>query len=93
MRQTLRKRIRVRGRVQGVGYRASTRERAAQLRLRGWVKNQPDGSVLLEAQGPAADVDALIAWCQSGPPAAMVESVEAESIELDEGAAPFQVRR
>lgn len=67
---------RVTGRVQGVFYRASTRDRARQLGLVGWVKNTADGAVELEAEGEAAQVEALLRWCQSGPPGARVDDLE-----------------
>jgi acylphosphatase len=86
-------RARVRGRVQGVYYRASTRERAQQLAVTGWVRNRADGTVELEAQGPAAAVDALLAWCGDGPPAARVAGVEAGEIEPIDGERGFAIRR
>ena len=64
------------GRVQGVAYRANARRQAMNLSLTGWVKNLPDGRVEALAEGPAARVDALIAWCKEGPPAARVTSVD-----------------
>ena len=73
-------RILVRGLVQGVAYRASTRYEALRLGLTGWVKNQPDGSVLLEAQGER--VPELEKWCRRGPPAAEVSSIEIEELPL-----------
>lgn len=71
----------VRGRVQGVWFRASTAERAAALGLRGHAENLPDGSVLVQMAGAAADVEALIAWLHRGPPLARVDAVEVEAIE------------
>jgi acylphosphatase len=68
----------VTGRVQGVAYRASTVYEAREHGLTGWVRNLPDGSVELEAQGDAAEVDALLAWCAHGPPAARVTGVNVE---------------
>jgi acylphosphatase len=62
--------------VQGVAYRASTRHEATKLGLSGWVRNCADGSVELEAQGPADVIDALIAWCRRGPSLAKVTSVD-----------------
>ena len=64
------------GRVQGVAYRANARRQAMNLSLTGWVKNLRDGRVEVLAEGPAARVDALIAWCKEGPPAARVTSVD-----------------
>jgi len=69
------------GRVQGVFYRASAYDEAKRLGLKGWVKNLPDGRVELYAEGPAKTVDALIAWCWKGPPAARVDAIEAEELE------------
>ena len=85
-------RARVRGEVQGVSYRASTRYEAARLGLVGWVRNQADGSVLLEAQGPAARVDALVAWCRRGPPMADVEGVDVDEVPAVAGEGGFEIR-
>jgi acylphosphatase len=66
----------VRGRVQGVGFRIWT-EREARLRaLEGWVRNRRDGAVEAVFAGPPAAVDAMIAACRRGPPAAHVEAVD-----------------
>lgn len=70
----------VRGRVQGVWFRASTAERATALGLRGRAENCPDGSVLVHAAGSPAALDALVAWLHFGPPMARVDSVEVEDI-------------
>lgn len=66
----------VSGKVQGVFFRASTREQALKLGLRGYAKNLPDGRVEVLAEGEAAAVDALERWLHVGPPMARVESVE-----------------
>ncbi len=71
----------VRGRVQGVWFRASTAERAKALGLRGVAENRPDGSVMVHAAGAPAALDALIAWLHEGPPTARVDAVEVELIE------------
>jgi acylphosphatase len=68
--------VRVRGRVQGVYYRASTQEAATRLGLCGWVRNCPDGSVELVAEGPTDRLDRLLEWCRRGPPAARVDACE-----------------
>lgn len=68
--------ITVSGRVQGVGYRYSTLRMANSLRLAGYVKNLPDQSVYIMAQGNTDSVRNLINWCKTGPPGAIVESVD-----------------
>ncbi len=70
----------VSGRVQGVFYRATTREQARRLGLTGHAINLPDGRVEVLACGPAEAVDALCAWLWQGPPAARVESITCEEI-------------
>lgn len=68
--------LRVRGVVQGVGYRASLRREARRLGLQGWVRNRADGSVEAHVQGSHAQVSALLAWAGRGPPAARVEGLD-----------------
>lgn len=76
---------RVRGRVQGVAYRASTRHQARTLGLAGWVRNLPDGSVELEAQGPPEVVEQLLTWCRRGPSLAQVTSVDVTELPPADG--------
>jgi len=78
--------IRVTGRVQGVSFRWSTEQEATRLGLDGWVRNDPDGSVRAYAAGPRDAVDALVAWCHEGPPAARVAGVDATDVEPGERA-------
>ena len=68
--------LRISGRVQGVGYRASLMGVAEQLGLKGWVRNCRDGSVEAVVQGPAQAVEDLGAWARQGPPHARVEQVK-----------------
>jgi acylphosphatase len=68
----------VSGRVQGVFFRASTRDRARQLGLVGQVSNLPDGRVEVIASGPEADLAALRRWLHAGPPQAVVTGLECE---------------
>jgi acylphosphatase len=70
----------VSGRVQGVFYRASTRQRAIELGLRGYAKNLPDGRVEVLACGDPAAVAKLCDWLWFGPPAAQVSGVEIEDV-------------
>lgn len=67
----------VRGRVQGVAFRHYTCRQAQQLGLTGWVRNQPDGSVRIVAEGPEAALRALEVWAGHGPDHARVDAVEA----------------
>jgi acylphosphatase len=67
--------ITISGRVQGVYYRASAKHKAEELGISGFVKNQPDGSVYIEAEGQMAQLSALIDWCKIGPSHARVENV------------------
>ena len=66
----------VRGRVQGVYYRATAAREGARLGLRGWVRNRLDGSVEAVAEGPVAEVQAFVNWCRQGPPMAVVRELE-----------------
>jgi len=68
--------LRVRGRVQGVFFRAETQATATRLKLSGWVRNRDDGSVELLAEGPRVQLEALLDWCRRGPPRARVDAVE-----------------
>ena len=64
------------GEVQGVCYRATTREEAERLGLKGWVRNLDSGQVEAEVEGPQDLIDELIRWCHHGPPAAEVSEVK-----------------
>lgn len=86
-------RVVISGRVQGVAYRAWTREQAVALGLRGWVRNRDDGSVEAVLGGPSEAVEAMLARMRQGPDAARVDALEHEPAEeagLPEG---FEVRR
>ena len=69
------------GKVQGVFYRQSTKEKALELGLTGVVKNLPGGSVLIQASGTASQLNQLVAWCRQGPSRAQVTGVQVEHIE------------
>ena len=69
------------GRVQGVGFRESTRMLAERVGLTGWVRNLPDGRVEVELEGPPDDLDRAVAWCRQGPPGARVAGVEVRALE------------
>lgn len=65
-----------RGRVQGVGYRYSAQVRASELKLAGWVRNCPNGTVEIHAEGDRENLEKFIAWCEQGPPAAGVTDLD-----------------
>src|ERR1700760_508479 len=71
----------VRGAVQGVGFRWSTVERAGELGVLGWVRNEDDGTVVVQAEGPPEAVDALVEWLGEGPPGADVDRGKVEGHE------------
>lgn len=85
-------RLIVTGLVQGVFYRASTKEIATQLSLVGYVRNLPDGSVEINAQGSAKAVEALHEWAKKGPKSARVDSIKITELPLDETLKDFLVR-
>jgi acylphosphatase len=84
--------FRVRGRVQGVFFRHSTKEQADLFGLAGWVRNHPDGSVEGVAQGTAPALQSLRDWLGRGPPMAQVISVDWEEVEAEEFRR-FEIRR
>jgi len=79
------------GRVQGVFFRDSTRQRAEAAGVAGWVANQPDGTVEAVFEGADGEVDALVRWMEEGPRGASVERTEV-SEEEPEGLDGFDVR-
>jgi len=83
----------VRGEVQGVGFRYFVVRRATGLGLAGWVRNRPDGSVELVAEGAASHLDALRREVTEGPPRASVTEVEEWAVAPNETfPRPFDVR-
>lgn len=84
--------IKVYGKVQGVFYRATAKEVADSLGVKGFVRNQSDGSVYIEAEGTQAQLKQLVDWCSSGPPRAVVSNVEiADGTTV--GFTAFEIRR
>ena len=74
----VRVRLRIEGSVQGVFFRASAQDQARRLGLKGWVRNCPDGSVEIVAEGDRKNIDELIAWCRHGPAGAQVQDVQVQ---------------
>jgi acylphosphatase len=83
--------VRVTGHVQGVGFRWGLERRARSLGLAGWVRNEPDGSVAAEVEGPRERVESLVDWCRRGPAGADVRGVELDW-QAPRGHAGFSVR-
>jgi acylphosphatase len=89
--ETVRKRVEVHGRVQGVFFRDSTRETASGAGVAGWVRNRGDGAVEAVFEGDLEAVESLVRFCRGGPGSADVERVE-EHDEEPEGLSGFEVR-
>jgi len=68
--------IRVKGKVQGVAFRAYARDKAYQVNISGFAKNMPDGSVLLEVEGSVDDLSDFYKWCKEGPMWARVDHID-----------------
>lgn len=92
MSRTTSYRFHARGRVQGVFFRQSARQRAQELQLDGWVLNRDDGGVEGLAHGEPAALDALRDWLQHGPPAAHVDALDWQASD-ETPASGFFVRR
>lgn len=91
MTDTVRAHVYVSGRVQGVYYRASTRDAAREEGVDGWVRNLDDGRVEATFEGPESSVEAMIEWCHTGSRAADVDDVDV-TYEEPEGLDGFEVR-
>jgi acylphosphatase len=81
--------VTISGRVQGVGFRCGTLERARSREVAGWVRNNSDGSVDAVFEGSPEAVEALIAWCRRGPSGARVDDVRVE-VEAPSGERGFR---
>lgn len=75
------------GRVQGVLFRRYAKEKASDLGLVGWIKNNQDGSVETEAEGAKEDLEKFLSWCRKGPSFAKVERME---VKWDKGSGKFK---
>lgn len=72
--------IKIYGRVQGVFFRHNTKKVADKLNVKGWVKNNSDGTVEAVIEGDKKDVDSLINWCRKGPIGSKVEKIEVKEV-------------
>ena len=86
-------RMKISGIVQGVWFRASTKEQAERYGVSGWVRNVMDGSVEVHAQGDEQAVEKLYQWCRRGPSGAVVESIVAEDVKVEPETRGFVIRR
>ena len=68
--------LRIVGRVQGVGFRETTRQQALRIGITGWVRNRSDGTVEAVIAGDEATVSSMLDWCRTGPPSARVEHLQ-----------------
>jgi len=84
--------LQVYGKVQGVWFRASTQIKAHNLGIYGFVKNQADGSVYIEAEGEPAALKSFVEWCHNGPRHASVSNVVEANLEL-QGFRSFEIKR
>ena len=81
----------VSGRVQGVSFRAYAEREAARLGVAGWVRNEPDGTVAIHAEGDEDALEQLVRWAHEGPNLARVDRVDARPA-ADTGATEFRTR-
>jgi len=84
--------IRIFGDVQGVNFRREASAEAIEIRLKGFVSNQPDDSVYIEAEGKEEDIERLLKWCYIGPDDAKVIKVEQEISDEIQGYTDFSIR-
>ena len=82
----------VSGKVQGVFFRAATKEQADLLGVKGFVRNEPDGNVYIEAEGEEPELNEFIRWCSHGPSRARVDRIENKEGEV-KYFQNFEVRR
>ena len=83
--------MRIEGRVQGVGFRYLARDRARSLGVDGWVRNERDGTVAAELEGPRELVESMLDWCRRGPSGASIDDVAVVWHEPS-GASGFEIR-
>ena len=88
---TVARRVRVHGRVQGVFFRDSAQREASSRGVAGWVRNAPDGTVEAWFEGPADAVEALVSWAGRGPSRADVSRVDVDEVDPS-GLSGFDVR-
>ena len=86
-------RLQISGKVQGVWFRASAKDKALALGLTGKVWNERNGDVGILAQGSHNQITEFVEWCKVGPPLAKVEEVKVENVETKEVFSYFEITR
>ena len=76
-------RIRVTGKVQGVFYRVEAQRRAQELGLSGYISNKSNGHVLIDVEGPEADLELFVKWCWKGSDMSFVKNVQIQEVAVD----------
>jgi acylphosphatase len=84
--------VHVSGRVQGVGFRYHTRNKALEMGVKGFVMNLPDGSVYIEAEAEERILEEFILWCRKGPSMARIDTCKVAELDIS-GYPSFEVRR
>lgn len=85
-------RIKVIGKVQGVFFRKSTQDKALELGIKGWVQNEPDGTVLTEIEGTDEQVLQMLNWLKEGPDRSKVDELQVLEKGKDKGHNSFEIR-
>lgn len=83
----------IHGQVQGVGFRFNTRQTAQDLGVKGYVRNRPDGTVEIVAEGTTDQVQALLDWAKTGPPAAQVSEMDTQQLAAEGDFETFYIER
>lgn len=86
------RRVKIRGRVQGVFFRHHTKQESDRLGITGWVRNMPDGSVEALICGPDDKLDEMESWLAKGPPTAVVEETESNTHQPETAFTHFEIR-
>ena len=89
--EPVRRRVRISGRVQGVGFRYFVMQQARRLEVKGWVRNLPDGSVSCEAQAAPEAMDRFLESLREGPRFSKVTTMDVEELPIAEASTGFQV--
>ncbi len=84
--------VKIFGKVQGVGFRVSTKMMAKTLGIKGWIRNCEDGSVEAVFEGKESSVEKILEWCKRGPPLARVDGVEVKEEKYKGDFRNFEIR-